>query len=183
MDDGLQIITDETSREELLRHIAALEQRLECDRVYVYDETLKPTIEQPTMTREKRLSPEERVEMIRSQSDGIGCRDLTIALLERRHKDPEAFPMRKGAATLLNDLVEAAKRVGYAEGFQAARDDLAASRTLIDGVEIPKGHLVDMLDASLSRFGPEVDAHKALLDQVGAAVARSLLRPERVRPE
>jgi hypothetical protein len=82
MNDGLQIITEETSREDLLRHIAALERRLECDRVYVLDETLPRTPENPMQTLERVLGPEDRVEMIRGQSDGIGCRDLTIALLE-----------------------------------------------------------------------------------------------------
>ena len=181
MDGGLQIITDETSREDLLRHIAALERRLECDRVFVLDETLPRTPENPLQTRERVLSPEERVEMIRSQSDGIGCRDLTIALLEERHLDPEAPPMRRRAAGLLKALVEAAKRVGYADGFQAARDTVASSRALADGVEInlPKGHLVDLLDASLTRFEPEMAENSALIEKVGAAVERSLSRPAR----
>jgi len=180
MDDVLQIITDETSREDLLRHIAALERRLECDRVYVLDETLPRTPENPMQTRERVLSPEERVEMIRSGSDGIGCRDLTIALLEE-HMDPEAPPMRRGAAGLLKTLVEAAKGVGYADGFRAARDTVDSSRALADGVEInlPKGHLVDLLDASLTRFGPEVSEKVALLEKVSAAVERAVSRPVR----
>jgi hypothetical protein len=181
MNDGLQIITEETSREDLLRHIAALERRLECDRVYVLDETLPRTPENPMQTRERVLGPEDRVEMIRGQSDGIGCRDLTIALLEERHLDPEAPPMRRGAAGLLTSLIEAAKRVGYADGFRAARDTIAPSRALAEGVEInlPKGHLVDLLDASLTRFGPEVAERGALLGRVSAAVERSLSSPER----
>jgi hypothetical protein len=185
MDDGLQIITEETGREDLLRHIAALERRLECDRVYVLDETLPRTPENPLQTRERVLSPEERVEMIRNGSDGIGCRDLTIALLEERHLDPEAPPLRKPAARLLRDLIEAAKGIGYAEGFRAARDTVASSRALADGVEInlPKGQLVDLLDASLTRFGPEAAEKGALLDRVTGAVDRSLSRPDRGRAE
>lgn len=181
MDDGLQIITDETSREDLLAHIAALERRLECDRVYTLDPTLKRTPENPLRTREVRLSPEERVRMIRDGSDGIGCRDLKIALIEGGHLDPEAMPMRKPAARLLQDLIEAAKRIGYADGFRAARDTVASSRALAEGVEInlPKGHLVDLLDTSLTRFGPEVAEKGALLDRVTAAVERSLSRPGR----
>lgn len=185
MDDGLQIITEETSWEDLLRHIAALEHRLECDRVYVYDPTLERTLENPFRTREVRLSPEERVRMIRDGSDGIGCRDLKTALLEGGHLDPEAMPMRKPAARLLQDLIEAAKKIGYADGFRAARDTVASSRALADGVEInlPKGQLVDLLDASLTRFEPEGTEKGAFLDRVTAAVERSLSRPERGRAE
>jgi len=181
MSDGLQIITEETSREDLLAHIAALERRLECDRVYVYDPTLERTVENPTKTRERLLSPEERVEMIRNRSDGIGCRDLAIAFLEGRHEDPEALPLRKATATLLQGLIEAAKGVGYADGFRAARDTVDSSRAAADGVEIalPKEMIVGMLDDSLNRFGPEVQAKSGFLDRVSASVDRAMSRPDR----
>lgn len=181
MDDGLQIITEETSRDDLLRHIAALERRLECDRIYVMDETIPRTPENPSRTREVQLNPEDRVRMIRNGTDGIGCRDLTIALIEEQHLDPKALPLRKPTARLLRDLIEAAKAVGYADGFRAARDAVASSRALADGEEInvPKGQMVDMLDASLTRFEPEVTEKAATLDRVIGAVERSLSWPDR----
>jgi len=183
MDDGLQIITSETSREDLLRHIAALERRLECDRYFTID--LDADEADPDPFVEVILDAAERVDWIRSGIDGIGARNLTIDLIEERHLDPEGVPLQRSSATLLQELVEAAKGVGYADGFRAARDSLASSRALADGVEInlPKGHLVDILDISLSRFVPEVDEKRTLLDRVGAAVSRALSRPERGSPE
>lgn len=183
MDDGLQIVTDETSREDLLRHIAALERRLECDRFYVVDETLERTKENPLGLREVPLSPEERVRTIREGIDGIGCQDIGTAFLEGRHEDPNAYPMEKRTADLLGRVVEAAKARGYADGFRAARDAVAASRTLVDGVEIPKGHLVDMLDASLEKIGPDAEARGALIGRVEAGMRRAFTRPDRGRRE
>lgn len=182
MDDGLQIITEETSREDLLRHIAALERRLECDRVYVVDETLERTEENPMRLRTVLLSPEERVRTIRDGTDGIGCRDIGTAFLEGRHEDPNGYLMGKRTAWLLGQVVEAARARGYADGFRAARDDVASSRTLVDGVEIPKDHLVSMLDASLEKIGPDAERRGALIDRVAAGMARAFARPDRERP-
>ena len=182
MDDGLQIITEQTSREDLLRHIAALERRLECDRVYVYDPTLKPTVEDPTMTRERRLDPEDRIEMIRTGTDGIGCRDLTISLLEGRHLDPEALPLRKPAARLLQDIIGAAKAVGFADGLRVAWV-LAVHYAAVNMAEPPKDSLIATMDKSLDTIEPDARERGALLDRVNAAVERSLSRPGRGRAE
>lgn len=179
MDDGLQIITNETSREDLLRHIAALERRLECDRVYIMDETLARTADNPLGLREVPLSPEERVKRVREGTDGIGLRDIGTAFLEGRHEDPKAYPMEKRTADHLGRVVEAAKARGYADGFRAARDAVAASRTLVDGVELPKDHLVAMLDASLEKIGPDAKARGALIDRIEAGMARAFARPGR----
>lgn len=179
MDDGLQIITEETSREDLLRHIAALERRLECDRVYVTDDTVERTMENPLGFREVRLSPEERVRAIREGSDGIGCRDIGTAFLEGRHEDPKAYPMSRRTAELLGRVVEAAKARGYADGFRAARDTVASSRTLVDRVELPKDHLVAMLDHSLDKIDPDARERSALIDRVAAGIARAFSRPDR----
>jgi hypothetical protein len=179
MDDGLQIITEETSREDPLRHITALERRLECDRVYVMDETIERSDENPLGFREVRLSPEERVRTIRDGTDGIGCRDIGTAFLEGRHEDPDAYPIGLRTADLLGRVVEAAKAVGYADGFRAARDSLASSRAMAHGVEInlPKEQLVDLLDRSLTRFSPEVAEKGALIERVEAGIARAFARP------
>lgn len=177
MDDGLQIITEETSREDLLRHIAALERRLECDRVYEIDETLPRTEENPMRFREVPLTPEERVRSIREGSDGIGCRDIGTAFLEGRHENPQAYPLGKKTAELLGQVVEAAKARGYADGFRAARDTVSSSRTLVDGVEFPKDHLVAILDRSLDKIDPDARERSALIDRVAAGIARAFARP------
>lgn len=179
MDDGLQIITNETSREDLLRHIAALERRLECDRYFTIDPDADEAEPDPFV--EVILNAAERVDWIRSGIDGIGARTLTIDLIEERHLDPEGVPLQRSSATLLQELIEAAKGVGYADGFRAARDSLASSRAMVGGseIELPKAQLVDILDISLSRFGPEVAEKGAFLERVGAAVTRALSRPAR----
>jgi len=167
MSDGLQIITDESGREELLLHVAALERRLECDRVHVFEETRERSPDNPLKMRERLLSPRGRVETIRSRSDGIGCRDLTVALLESRSEEQEGILIGTMAADLLDRLLT------------AARNDLASPRTLIDGDEIPKGHLVDMLDVSLVRIEPEAAAQEPLLNRMRATVSLSLSQPLR----
>jgi len=182
MDDGLQIITNETSREDLLRHIAALERRLECDRVYVTDDTVERTMENPLGFREVLLSPEERVRAIREGTDGIGCRDIGTAFLERRHEDPNAYPMSKRTADLLGRVVEAAKAIGYADGFRVARE-LAVHYAAANGGEPSKGDLVTTMDISLVLIGPDELERSALLDRVEAGMARAFARPDRERPE
>lgn len=177
MDDGLQIITEETSREDLLRHIAALERRLECDRVYVMDKTLPRTEENPMRFREVPLTPEERVRSIREGTDGIGCRDIGAAFLEGRHEDPKAYPLERRTADLLSRVVEAARARGYADGYRAARDAVAASLSPADGVELPKDHLVAMLDRSLDKIDPDARERGALIDRVEAGLARAFARP------
>lgn len=181
MDDGLQIITEETSREDLLRHIAALERRLECDRVYVMDKTVPRTSENPLGFREVSLSPEERVRTIRDGSDGIGCRDIGTALLEGRHEDPNAYPMSRRTADLLGEVVEAAKAVGYAEGVRAARIAVASSPPGEDGADTAKGALVAALDTTLDRADRHARDRGALISRVEAGIARAFSRPDRAR--
>lgn len=78
MKDELKIITPNSSRKDMLAHIHALEARLECDRVYTYPDPLSGSFV------EKTLSPRERNRMIQMDCDGIGCRDMTIRMLEER---------------------------------------------------------------------------------------------------
>jgi len=178
MDDGLQVITENSSREDLLQHIAALERRLECDRVYVTDETVQKTLENPFGFREASLSPEERVRTIREGTDGIGCRDIGTALLEGRHDDPKAYPMGRRTAELLDRVVEAAKARGYVDGFRTARG-LAVHYASFDAAKPPRISLIETMNITLDVIRPDAEARGALIDRVAAGLARAFSRPEK----
>jgi hypothetical protein len=49
----------------------------------------------------------------------------------------------------------------------------------VDGVELPKDHLVAMLDSSLDKIDPDARERSALIDRVAAGIARAFSRPGR----
>jgi hypothetical protein len=171
----IPIISEASSPAEMLAYIRILEARLECDAVYVAE---------PGEEEAQRvvLDQMKRVEMILSDLDGIGCRDETIALLERdleraneerarislaleciagSDSAPQdlrimAREVLSGDASRLQPFLEKVLGQGWRDGYGAARDDAAFSRILIDGVE-PSGFAL---------------ARSTILAALGATLAR-----------
>ncbi|MCE6959257.1 hypothetical protein LAZ40_09350 [Cereibacter sphaeroides] len=83
----IPVISEESSREDLLRYIRILEERLEISHVYVHDPEAADDGEDGARSgsglrlglRKKVLDQAERVDMLRRGMDGIACRDIERA--------------------------------------------------------------------------------------------------------
>ena len=76
----IPVIGPDTDRDELMRYIRILEERLEISYVYVYDPSV-PRDRKFLQFRREDLSQEERVRMLKSGCDAVGLRELREAVL------------------------------------------------------------------------------------------------------